>query len=142
MIILIVLDLTERGMRSVFGLNYKDLVFYECILIIDYLNRNRNQAIREVGDFLSSLRGYLRHSLYDLRGKMYSTEFNDLQKGKKSLQRMLLFSSQDIASLFEHFGLAFIHNQDSTAFFAIKDIINEAELYGKMQAFRKESWKR
>jgi hypothetical protein len=47
---------------------------------------------------------------------------------------MLLFSNQDLVELFTRFGLAFIHNQDTTAFFIIKDIINEASLYGEMQS--------
>jgi hypothetical protein len=55
-----------------------------------------------------------------------------LENGSKSIKRMLLFSTQDTVGMFTRFALAFVHNQDTTVFFALNDLIHEAKLFGEI----------
>jgi hypothetical protein len=126
-------DFTEIGMRRIFGLSFQDWVFSECVLIINYLtDDDKTRAIREVNSFADSLRSFTRNA-YRSKGKMYSEEFHVLQNGRRQIQRMLTFSTKDIAGLFKQFCIAFVNNQDSKAFSAVKKIIDEAKSYGEMQ---------
>ena len=54
---------------------------------------------------------------------------------------MFLFSTQDTVGMLERFALAFIHNQDSV-FFSIKDLIDEAKLFGEMKSFTQRAFGR
>lgn len=47
---------------------------------------------------------------------------------------MLLFSTQDVVGMLERFATAFIHNHDAV-FFTIKDLVDEAKLFGEMKSF-------
>lgn len=136
MIVILLLLLTEIGMKYVFGLKYEDWVFGELILIVNFLrNADKIEAIKEVDVLTAAIRGFMWDSRRNSRGKMLSTEFNTLKNGAKQIKRMLLFSKRDPDGMITRFALAFIQNQDSKTFSTIKDIIEEAALYGEMQGF-------
>ena len=136
MTIVILLLLTETGMKHVFGLKYDEWVFGELILIVNFLrNADKIGAIKEVDKLTAAIRGFLWDSRRNSRGRMLSTEFNTLKNGAKQIKRMLLFSRRDSDGMMARFALAFIQNQDVKTFSTIKDIIKEAALYGEMQGF-------
>jgi hypothetical protein len=135
MVIVLLLFAIESAMNRVFHLNYKDWVFGECVLISDYMSNNEKvKAVSEVDNLSSSIRGLLWNSRRNSRSKMLSSELKTLENGSKSIKRMLLFSTQDTVGMLTRFALAFVHNQDATTFSTLKDIINEANLFGEMKS--------
>lgn len=124
----------ESIMNRVAHLSYEDWVFGECVLITDYMsNNNKERAVSEVDNLSSSIRGLLWNSRRNSRNKLLSSELKTVENGSKSIKRMLLFSTQDTVGMLERFALAFIHNQDAV-FSAIKDLIDEAKLFGEMKS--------
>jgi hypothetical protein len=134
MFVLVLLLYIELGMKRVFHLKYEEWVFGECILTINYIrNNDKIKAIAEVDNLASSIRGLLWDSRRNSRSKMLSPELRTLENGAKSIKRMLLFSTKDTVGMFACFAFAFIHNQDATTFSALKNLIDEASLFGEMK---------
>lgn len=135
LVIVLLLFTSESAMKRVFHLSYEDWVFGECVLIADYMRNNKKEkAVSEVNNLSSSIRGLLWNSRRNSRNKLLSSELKALENGNKSIKRMLLFSTQDTVGMLERFALAFIHNRDSDVFFTIKDLIDEAKLFGEMRS--------
>ncbi len=94
----------------------------------------KQEAISEVDTLSSSIRGLLWNSRRNSRRKMLSSELKALENGDRSIKRMLLFSTQDTVGMFERFAKAFIQNEDTDLFFAVRDLIDEARLFGEMKS--------
>lgn len=134
-LVILLLLCIESALKRVFHLSYEDWVFGECVLISDYMSNNKKEkAISEVDNLSSSIRGLLWNSRRNSRNKMLSFELKALANGSKPIKRMLFFSTQDTVGMLKHFALAFIHNQDTDVFFTIKDLIDEAKLFGEMKS--------
>lgn len=126
----------EYGIRRIAKLRYSELVFYECVLIINSLNQgNKEGAIKEVDGFVSSLFSYQRTSGFNSKAKRYKPEIKTLKVGKKQIKRMLLFSTENISEFFSNFGLALINNDDPTAYQYLHNILDEAGQYGKLEGW-------
>lgn len=135
MILILLLFSIESVLNRAFRLSYEEWIFGECVLIADYVRNNRKrEAISEVDNLSSAIRGLLGNSRRNSRNKMLSNELKTLENGNKSVKRMILFSTQDLMGMFERFALAFIHSRDADSFFTVKDIINEARLFGEMKS--------
>jgi hypothetical protein len=136
MISFVLLDGIESAMKRILHVNYKEWVFGECVLIINYLRENdKIKAIKEVDNLGSSIRALVWMARPNSRNKMLSQEFKTIENGGKSIKRMLLYSTSDIERLFTRFALAFIHDQDVNTFFSLREIIREASLFGDMKSF-------
>jgi hypothetical protein len=134
MLVVLLLFSIESVLKRVFHLSYEDWVFGECVLIADYMNNNmKAKAVAEVDNLSASIRGLLWNSRRNSRNKLLSSELKTLENGSKPIKRMLLFSTQDTVGMLERFALAFIHHQD-TVFFTIKDLIDEAKLFGEIKS--------
>lgn len=134
-LVVLLLLFIESALKRAFHLSYEDWVFGECVLISDYISNNKKEkAVSEVDNLSSSVRGLLWNSRRNSRNRMLSYELKVLENGSKSIKRMLLFSTQDTVGMFERFALAFIHNRDTDVFFTVKDLIDEAKLFGEMQS--------
>lgn len=143
LVIIFLLFAIESIMNRVFHLNYEDWVFGECVLIADYVRNNRKrEAVSEVDNLSSAIRGLLWNSRRNSRNKMLSSELKAIENGSKSIKRMILFSTQDVTGMFERFALAFIHNRDSDSFFMVKDIMDEARLFGELKSFTQRAFGR
>ena len=121
--------------QKITKLRYSELVFYECALIVNSLNKGKKQdAIKEVNGFVSSLLNFERN-LFNYRSKRYEPETKTLKVGKKQIKRMILFSTENISDLFANFGLALITDDHPTAYYFIHKIIDEAKKYGKLEGW-------
>jgi hypothetical protein len=127
----------EIAIRKIAKIRYDELVFYECILIADNLEQNRRQeAIKEVDGFVSWLHAFQSTSWYNSKAKRYAPEIKLLNKGRKEIKRLLLFSTDKrIIDLFINFGLTLVNNYDASAFSFLKSIIGETEKYGKLEGW-------
>lgn len=135
LVIVLLLFTVESVMKRAFHLNYEDWVYSECVLIADYIRSNKKErAVSEVDNLSSSIRGLLWNSRRNSRNGLLSSELKTLENGSKSIKRMLLFSTQDVVGMLERFATAFIHNHDAV-FFTIKDLVDEAKLFGEMKSF-------
>jgi len=65
----------------------------------------------------------------------YSPEIKTLKVGKSQVKRMLLFSTENISELFANFGVAFIQNDDSTAYRYFQYILSEARKFGRLEGW-------
>lgn len=127
----------EILVRKLTKLDYKEMVFHECILIANNLKQNkRREAISEVNGFVSWLHIYQSTSGYNSKAKRYAPEIKTLNKGRKEIKRLLLFSTEkELPELFINFGLCLINGYDASAFSFLKSIIGETEKYGKIEGW-------
>jgi hypothetical protein len=56
-----------------------------------------------------------------------------LISGRNQIKRMLLFSEEKSSDIFTGFGLALVNKEDPKAYSYIKQIIDEAQKYGKLE---------
>jgi len=125
----------ENIIKKAVKLSYSELVFYECVLIVNSLNQGKKQdAIKEVNGFVSSLFSYQR-DFFNSKARRYKPEIKTLKIGKTQIKRMILFSTENISEFFSNFGLALINNDHPTAYQHLHHIIDEAGKYGKLEGW-------
>ena len=117
---------------------YEESIFSDSVLIANYLRNNeRLLAKQQVSFLLSDLTGFCRNILFNPKRKIYSPEFDVLRSGKHQINRMLMFSKEDISQFFMDFGLAFVSGKDPEAFSKLKEIIERYKSIGSWNEISK-----
>jgi hypothetical protein len=128
LLLLFLFNFIELGINRLLKLKYRESVLAECILIASFLVKGeRRRAISEV-DMLITSAWILRRT----SGRMYAEEISLLSNGKRQIKRMLLFSEEKIPQIFYGFGLTLVNNDDPMAYRFLKQILKEANKYGKL----------
>ena len=129
------LIILENIIKRIVRLRYSELVFYDCVLIINSLiHGKKNDALKEVNGFVNALFSY-QQDYFNIESKRYKPEISKLKIGKSQLKRMILFSTENISDLFANFGLALLNGEHPTAYQHLQNIIHEASAYGKIEGW-------
>lgn len=131
----LLLNLIELVLNKAFKFpSHEERIFAQCFLITYYLNRNeRIKAVKEVDDFISHLSVFCKDIFNYPKRKLYAPEFNLLINGKDQIRRMIFFSEGNIPEILINFGLALVHNDNPKAYSSLKQLIAEAQKYGKLK---------
>lgn len=132
-VIFVLFELVERVINKLLKVDYRESLLAYCILVANYSFKGEaDRAGKQVNGFIMSLLGIKRTV-----GREYTKEINHLANGRKQLRRMLKFSGEKNPELLLNFGCSIYWDCHPMAFLYLKQIIHNAEEYGKLEGWLK-----